>query len=115
MTVQNIIFPLNILMKVSRPLETGGGISYALPLLGDQPFLAISADIYCDISFDSSYKLDHSNMHLIMVNNPTHHPDGDFTESELRISDTSNRLTYSGIAYIHPRIFTHEKKSISTT
>ena len=106
----NYDIPIEYSDEGEQALETGGGISYALPLLGDQPFLIISADIFCDISFDANYNLGDSNMHLIMVNNPPHHPEGDFTESELAISDKNNRLTYSGIAYIHPKLFTHEKR-----
>ena len=93
-----------------QALETGGGISFALPLLGDQPFLVVSADIFCDVDFDNQLTLEHSDMHLIMVNNPAHHPEGDFSENELNISEQENRLTYSGIAYLHPKLFTHEKR-----
>src|SRR5690606_218243 len=33
-----------------QPLETGGGIFRALPLLGDGPFLVMSSDIWIDHS-----------------------------------------------------------------
>ena len=102
--------PIEYSDEGEQALETGGGISYALPLLGDQPFLVVSADIYCDISFDHQFQMDNKDMHLIMVHNPAHHPNGDFSESELNISDKNDRLTYSGIAYIHPKLFTHEER-----
>ena len=34
-----------------EPLETGGGIFQALPLLGDQPFVLINGDIFTDYPF----------------------------------------------------------------
>lgn len=102
--------PINYSDEGDQALETGGGISFALPLLGDQPFLVVSADIYCDVTFDKQFQPNNADMHLIMVNNPAHHPNGDFTEAELNISSSDNRLTYSGIAYLHPKLFTHEKR-----
>lgn len=92
-------------------LETAGGIAYALPLLGDQPFLAISSDIYCDIPFNPDFQLHQSRMHLIMVNNPPHHPNGDFEAQDINLSNTQQRTTYSGIAYINPNLFIHEKRT----
>ena len=95
-----------------RALETAGGIAYALPLLGDQPFIAISSDIYCDISFNAQFQINNSQMHLIMVNNPEHHPQGDFTAKEINLNNANaERYTYSGIAYINPGLFTYEKKA----
>ena len=103
--------PIQYSHEGEQALETGGGIAYALPLLGDQPFLVVSADIYCEIPFNIHFDLNHANMHLVMVNNPAHHTDGDFTSSELNLSgSTDDRYTYSGIAYIHPKIFTYEKR-----
>ncbi len=32
-------------------LETAGGIANALPLLGDEAFLVVNGDVYCDIDF----------------------------------------------------------------
>ena len=92
-------------------LETGGGIAYALPKLGSQPFLVISADIYSEIKFEPDKRLHGSKMHLIMTNNPPHHPDGDFTGQQINLlSEKENRLTYSGVAYLDPNLFVHEKR-----
>jgi len=33
------------------PLETGGGMLQALPLLGNAPFLAINGDVWTDLDF----------------------------------------------------------------
>ncbi len=94
----------------TQALETGGAIAYARPLLGDDPLLVVSADIYTDIAFDANFNLT-TGMHLIMVNNPAHHPAGDFTASELGLADSEQRYTYSGIAYINPNLFKPEKRS----
>ena len=103
--------PIEYSYEGEQALETGGGIANALPLLGDNPFIVISADIYTEISFSSNFKLIGSGIHLIMVSNPLHHPNGDFTGTELGISGDQNRYTYSGVAYVNPRLFKHEKRA----
>lgn len=104
--------PISYSNEGKRALETGGGISYALPLLGDEPILVISADIYCRIPFDINFKFNNSQIHLFMVNNPEHNTDGDFSSEELNLSHPSEqRLTYSGVAYMDPKLFVHEKRA----
>jgi MurNAc alpha-1-phosphate uridylyltransferase len=66
-----------------QPLETAGGIIKALPLLGEQPFLVINGDVWCDLSladlksYGHFFKNNHL-AHLVLVNNPPQHPEGDF-------------------------------------
>ncbi len=104
--------PIHYSDEGTQALETGGGISYALPLLGEEPFLLISADIYCDILFNKEFTLNQSQMHLFMVENPMHNIKGDFSSSEIHLKTHANqRFTYSGVAYIDPGLFSHEKKS----
>ena len=92
-----------------QALETGGGIANALPLLGQEPFLVVNSDIYCDIPFDTAFQLNDALIHLVMVNNPAHHPNGDFTAAELKLSG-QQRYTYSGVGYYHPALFKHENR-----
>jgi N-acetyl-alpha-D-muramate 1-phosphate uridylyltransferase len=95
-----------------QALETGGGIAYALPLLGENPLLVISADIYCAIPFDPQFELDNKQMHMFMVENPEHNAKGDFSSTEINLKNHSNKnFTYSGIAYLDPKLFIHEKRS----
>ena len=104
--------PISYSDEGDHALDTGGGISYALPLLGDDPFLVISADIYCEIPFSKDFILDKSQMHLFMVENPAHNLEGDFSSYEIKLKTHANqRFTYSGVAYIDPNLFIHEKKS----
>ena len=92
-------------------LETGGGIAYALPKLGNGPFLVISADIYSEIPFEPDKRLPESSMHLVMTNNPPHHPDGDFSGRQVKLfNQKANRFTYSGVAYLDAGLFRHEKR-----
>ena len=35
------------------PLETGGGIKHALPLLGKDPFIVVNADVWTDYDYSS--------------------------------------------------------------
>ena len=62
-------------------LETGGGIMNALPLLGAEPFLAVNGDIWTDFPFDSLPPQIDGLAHLVMVDNPDNHPQGDFSLS----------------------------------
>jgi len=87
-------------------LETGGGIMNALPLLGSEPFLVVNADIWTDFPFDSLPLQPDGNAHLVMVENPQHHPDGDFSLSEGRLSRSGPAmLTFSGIGVYRPELF----------
>ncbi len=81
------------------PLETGGGMLNALPLLGAQPFLAVSGDVWCDADFSTLPAEPRGLAHLLLVDNPPHHPRGDFRlDAQCRMhGDGEPRLTYSGI------------------
>lgn len=89
-----------------EPLETGGGIQRALPLLGDEPFVVVNGDIWTDYDFSQLRQPLKGLAHLVLVDNPAHHPEGDFALCEGRVSEAASaRLTYSGIAVLHPRLF----------
>lgn len=91
-----------------EPLETGGGIFRALPLLGDEPFLLINGDIWCDYPFAALGRPLSGLAHLVLVDNPAHHPEGDFVLEGGRVDtarDGAPSLTYSGIAVLDPRLF----------
>ena len=88
-------------------LETGGGIKYALPLLGSGPFIVVSSDVVSDFNpsnFPNS--LDGALAHLILVENPRHHPKGDFSlDKNQKVKNSLCRLTYSGIGMFSPGLF----------
>lgn len=90
------------------PLETGGGMLNALPLLGPEPFLAISGDIWCDADLALLPAEPVGPAHLLMVDNPPHHPDGDFAlDAQGTLHDKGEpRLTFSGIG-VFRREFLH--------
>lgn len=81
------------------PLETGGGMLNALPLLGSEPFIVINGDVWTDADFGALPAEPEGVAHLLMVDNPTHHPQGDFALDERsRLHAEGDRLlTYSGI------------------
>ena len=85
------------------PLETGGGIKKALPLLGPQPFIIVNADIWTDYDFKQLQLPPDALAHLVLVANPGHHPRGDFALIDGRVTEQADaRYTYSGIAAIRP-------------
>ena len=80
-------------------LETAGGIINALPLLGNKPFLVVNGDIFCDFNFSTLAPLEKNiQAHLILVNNPEHNQQGDFSLQQGLIKNTGGNMhTYSGI------------------
>ena len=86
-------------------LETGGGIFKALPMLTD-PFLVINGDVWSDIDY-SSLRISGSDLaHLVLVDNPEHHPDGDFALHDSRlVAEDGARFTFSGIGVYHKALF----------
>ncbi len=91
-----------------EPLETGGGIFRALPLLGDEPFLVVNGDIWTGCDFAALRRPLADLAHLLLVDNPGHNSRGDFTLENGRVRDACEgdaSLTYSGMALLHPRLF----------
>jgi MurNAc alpha-1-phosphate uridylyltransferase len=102
-------------------LETAGGIANAMHLLGDKPFIAVAADIYCPhFNYaDCLNTLEDNDMWgnphpkdkrdiawLYMVKNPPHHPNGDFAVNLLGLSNEGGpRYTFSGIGVYRPDMF----------
>lgn len=87
-------------------LETAGGIAYALPLLGHQPFLVINADIICDYPLAELRNKSFDLAHLVLIDNPPHHPEGDFSLTQGLLSETGDeKFTFSGIGIYHPDLF----------
>ena len=93
-------------------LETAGGIRHALPLLGEQPFLVVNGDIWCDWDFRRAQNISLATnllAHLVLVKNPLHNLKGDFTLDHGRILSqptvAAPQLTFSGIGVYHPALF----------
>ena len=88
------------------PLETGGGIFRALPLLGPEPFLVLSGDIWTDIDLGSVQLEPEAQAHLVLIPNPPHHPRGDFgLEGNVVVQRDSERLTYANVGIYRPEFF----------
>jgi N-acetyl-alpha-D-muramate 1-phosphate uridylyltransferase len=91
----------------SPPLETGGGIFQALPLLGPEPFLVVNGDTFTDVDLGALRLSGAADARLVMVPNPPQHPAGDFVlDGEALVEGAQARLTYSGIGIFSPALFT---------
>jgi MurNAc alpha-1-phosphate uridylyltransferase len=88
------------------PLETGGGIFRAVPLLGPGPFLVVNADIWTDIDFAALSLAQGAHAHLVLVPNPPHNLRGDFgLDGDLVVSRDTERFTYSGVGMFRREFF----------
>lgn len=93
-----------------EPLETGGGMLNALFLLGERPFLALNGDIWCDLDFSTLPAEPSGLAHLIMIENPPHHPHGDFVLRDgLLFDELTPRLTFAGIGVYRPELLSELK------
>ena len=95
----------------AEALETAGGIINAMPHLGDEPFIVINGDIWCDYDLTRlmNRKLEYE-AHLVLVNNPEHNTEGDFALEDGMIKNTGDeKLTYSGIGLYTQDFFAETK------
>lgn len=86
-------------------LETGGGIRRALPLLGCDPFLVVNGDIYTDYDFTRLPASLAGLAHLVLVDNPEHHRQGDFGLCDGRVTEDAPRFTFAGIGIYQAALF----------
>lgn len=92
-------------------LETAGGIKKALPMLGSEPFMVINGDVlstFQPASLIAKGLPQGALAHLVLVPNPSQHPNGDFTfvpTSPWLCSSGGEQFTFSGIALYHPDFF----------
>jgi MurNAc alpha-1-phosphate uridylyltransferase len=96
-------------------LESAGGIRNALPLLGEKPFIVCNADVWTDYDFARLPNEPGGLAHLVLVDNPAHHPHGDFVLDGQHVRDSHDdgdsdrpRLTFSGIGVYRPELFSGE-------
>jgi len=89
------------------PLETAGGLARARGLLGEGAFLLVNADVFCEIDFGRLRRraLDAALAHLVLVPNPVHRAEGDFSLAAGRIGNAAApRYTYAGVAVVSPQL-----------
>lgn len=88
-----------------EPLETGGGIQHALARLAD-PFLVVNSDVWCDVDLDALALGSTDLAQLVLVDNPPHHPQGDFALHQGRVREPgAPRLTFAGIGVYRHALF----------
>lgn len=86
-------------------LETGGGIFKALSLLME-PFLVVNGDVWTDVDYGALRIAPDDHAHLVLVDNPPHHPSGDFCLDSGRIGpEGGSRLTFSGVGVYRKALF----------
>lgn len=100
------------------PLETGGGMLHALPLLGEAPFIAVNGDIWSDFDLARLPREPLGSAHLVLVDNPGHHPGGDFRlldDGRVRDREAGQpALTFAGIGVYRPALLDGWREVIGT-
>lgn len=115
------------------PLETGGALLHALPLLGDAPFIAINGDIWTDFDFTRLPSRPVGDAHLVLVDNPSHNPRGDFalhgdghvssmpdtaptptTQPPDSAVDGGRMLTFAGIGVYRPSLLDDWRRAVGS-
>ncbi|WP_119718783.1 N-acetylmuramate alpha-1-phosphate uridylyltransferase MurU [Cognatilysobacter tabacisoli] len=108
-----------------RPLETGGGMLHALPLLAgdavgggaspDEPFLLVNGDVWTDHDFAALPRAPAGLAHLVMVDRPPQAARGDFAlDADGRVrSDGPDPLTYAGLGVFRPLVL-HDWRAHTT-
>ncbi len=114
---------LGVSIEYSREgtaLETAGGIATALPLIQSEVFPVVNGDVYTEFDFSrlaepmARLTAGQDQMHLVLVDNPPQHPNGDFVLESGRVCKTAPRssltahcspLTFSGIGVYHRALF----------
>ncbi|GAB2847547.1 nucleotidyltransferase family protein [Pseudoduganella ginsengisoli] len=107
--------------REAEALETAGGIAYARHLLGDEPFLAISGDIYCpyfdfeqvkDVLHDKDmwgnpYPAEKRDIAwLYLTPNPWHNTKGDFAMNMYTLANTGDTMyNFGNIGVYRPEMF----------
>ena len=106
-------------------LETAGGIATPLPLIDAEVFTVVNGDIYCEYDFSrlaepmARLASGHDWAHLVLVDNPPHHPNGDFVleagrliNSDVPLTPHPERFTFSGIGVYHRALFAHSEAGV---
>lgn len=101
--------------REDEPLETAGGLRHAQALLGGEPFLVVNGDIWCELDFASLPTQPAGLAHLLLVDNPPEHPQGDFhlAQDDRVLAEGEPRLTFAGIGIYRPELLEllpHEPK-----
>lgn len=99
-----------------EPLETGGGIKQALSVIESDPFIAVNADIWTDFSFAGLPGQLDGLAHLVLVDNPPHNENGDFTLTgsgiALPVAGGTPALTFSGVSVLRKQLFDGMEKRV---
>jgi MurNAc alpha-1-phosphate uridylyltransferase len=106
------------------PLETGGGMLHALPLLGDGPFIAVNGDVWTDFDFSTLQLAPETLAHLVLIDNPPHHLRGDFgidatghlhAQPDSPAAGALRALTFAGIGVYRPQLFVDWRRHLDDT
>ena len=90
----------------AEPLETGGGIFNALPLLGESPFLVLNSDIMTDYPFAELKTPFEGLANLVLIDKKVDGSAGDFALQAGHVKQEGTELhTFSGIAVYEPALF----------
>lgn len=106
-------FDVNIHWSIedNEPLETAGGIRYALGhnKLQDEPFILVNGDVWTPFDFShlTNYQLQDNQLgYLLLTDKATHNPQGDFALMNNHVyAEGQSKYTFAGLSVLSPRLF----------
>ncbi len=106
-------FGVNIQYSIEgdQALETGGGMYKALPLLGDQPFIAMGCDVYTEFDFSTLKNQPKNLAHLVLIE-PMHGNIADYSLEGNLLTRKDPRYTFASIGVYHPKLFENAKPGV---
>ena len=104
--------------REGEALETAGGIATALPLLDAEIFPVVNGDVYSDYDYAELRRQAQDwppqrRAHLVLVDNPTHHPQGDFALRQGQVTaGGAPRFTFAGLGVYHRALFSGTRAGV---
>ena len=88
-------------------LGMGGGVYNALPLLGKEPFIVVSGDMWTDYDYGKLPQQLDGLAHIVLVDNPSYHAQGNFQLTDNYVLPAGqHNLTYAGFGVYRAELFT---------
>ncbi len=103
--------PISYSVENDGALGTGGGVVHALELFLEDQILIVNSDVFTDYDYSEISLPSKSLAHLVVVQNPAHNSQGDFSlvNGQIGLEDksTTKYHTFAGIGFYRKQLFSN--------